>query len=129
MMRIPLLPALLVLPMLAACTGGEGSPAHTNPGLTILAAPGSEFRVALRANQSTGYQWMLVDSAGLGPVRSAGSRYEVPRRDRDRDGAGGTETWTFRALRAGQGLISFVYVGPGEPTAPSDTTRFRVMVR
>ena len=128
MLRIPPRAVLLALAATAAC--GRGEPrAHSDPAQTIQAAPGSDFRVALTSNRGTGYQWVLVDSGGLGPLRSAGASYEVPRRNRDRDGAGGTETWTFHADSAGDGTISLIYVRPWEPTAPADTTRFRVVVR
>jgi predicted secreted protein len=100
----------------------------TNPAETIRTAPGTEFRISLRANRSTGYQWVLVDSAALGPVRVVGTDYRVPRELRDRDGAGGTETWTFNAPAAGQATVSLIHLGPGESAPPRDTTRFRVVI-
>lgn len=122
-------PALLALALAAACDRAADPPAaHTDPAETVRVAPGAEFRLALASNQSTGYQWVLVDSVALGPLRSAGSRYVVPRRSRDRDGAGGTETWTFRADGAGQGTVTLVYMRPGDATTATDTSRFRVVV-
>jgi predicted secreted protein len=69
---------------------------------------------------------VLVDSAALGPLRPVGSSYRMRG---TADGAGGTERWTFRTDGPGNGVISLVYVGPGEKEAPKDTTRFRVRVR
>jgi predicted secreted protein len=124
-----LLPALLALPLAAGCDRAAEPPvAHKDPAETIVVAPGTEFRLALASNRSTGYQWMLVDSVALGPLRSAGSRYEVPRRFRDRDGAGGTETWTFHAEGAGQGTVTLVYMRPGDASTATDTSRFRVVI-
>ncbi|HYR09624.1 MAG TPA: protease inhibitor I42 family protein [Longimicrobium sp.] len=132
---IPLLAALVV----AACSrepravSAEGTytdtTTYTDASQPIHAAAGTEFQITIQSNQSTGYQWVLVDSGGLGPVKSAGTRYVVPRELRDRDGAGGAEWWTFQALRPGQGTISLIHVRPWENTAPKDTTRFRVVVR
>jgi predicted secreted protein len=102
--------------------------AYTDTAETLRAAPGPEFKVVIRSNQSTGYQWVLVDSARLGPVRSAGSVYTVPPELRDRTGTDGAERWTFQALRPGEGTISLIHIRPWENTAPRDTTRFRVIV-
>jgi inhibitor of cysteine peptidase len=133
MNRILAFPALLALAAATACARAEEPraeqpSAHTDPSQTIRVSPGADVRLALRSNQSTGYQWVLVDSAALGPLRSAGSRYAVPRHLRDRDGAGGTETWTFRADGAGQGTVTLVYMRPWEPSTATDTSRFRVVV-
>ena len=121
---------LFLLAVAGACGRGAGSPAaYSDPAQPIQAAAGERFRVALQSNQSTGYQWVLVDSGALGPLRVEGSRYEVPRAFRNRDGAGGTETWTVQALQPGAGTLSLIYVRPWEQAAPRDTTRFRVTVR
>jgi predicted secreted protein len=130
MNRRPVYPALLSLLLLAACARAEPPRprVYSDPAQTIRVTPGARFSVALKSNQSTGYQWVLVDSAGLGPLRSAGARYEVPRELRDRDGAGGTETWSFDASSAGQGTVTLVHMRPWDPTTADDTTRFRVVV-
>jgi predicted secreted protein len=119
---IPLLAALAV----AGCSREPRAVSHespytdtatySDPAKAIRAAPGTEFQISLKSNHSTGYQWVLVDSAG--PVHRVGSRYVVPSALRDRDGAGGTEWWTFRAVHPGEGIISMTYVRPWENTAP-----------
>ena len=131
---IPLLAALVA----AACSrepravNGEGpytdTTTYTDTAQAIRAAPGAEFQVSLKSNQSTGYRWVLADSAALGAVRVVGTDYRVPRELRDRDGAGGAERWTFQALRPGESTVVLTYMGPGQTTAPRDTSRFRVIV-
>jgi predicted secreted protein len=120
--------ALALFAATSACSG-SGNHAHDDPSQPIEARAGSDVTLALKSNQSTGYQWVLVDSAALGPLSLADMSYEVPRRYRDHSGAGGTERWTFRAPTAGQGIVSLVYVRPWEKEVPKDTTRFRVTVR
>ncbi|MET0395346.1 MAG: protease inhibitor I42 family protein [Longimicrobiaceae bacterium] len=124
-MRRTRLPALLLL--LAAASACTRRASYDDPGQVIRARPGTEFELALRSNQSTGYRWVLVDSAALGPLRPAGSGYRVTAGSGD--GAGGVERWTFRAEGTGEGVVTLVYVPPGEGTAPRDTTRFRAIVR
>jgi predicted secreted protein len=120
--------ALLATTSASACSGDDVH-AYDDPSQPIEARAGSDVTLALKSNQSTGYQWVLVDSAALGPLRLAAKSYEVPRHLRDRGGAGGTERWTFRAPAAGEGVVSLIYVRPWEKAVPKDTTRFRVTVR
>ncbi len=124
-MRRTRLPALLLL--LAAASACTRRASYDDPGQAIVARPGAEFDLALRSNQSTGYRWVLVDSAALGPLRPIGSSYRVT--EGSGNGAGGTERWTFRAEGPGEGVVALVYVRPWEGTAPRDTTRFRAVVR
>jgi predicted secreted protein len=119
-------PALLLAAATALAACGS-TPEPTNPAETIRVAAGEQVRLVLRANHSTGFRWMLADSAALGPLRPDGRRYAVPRRLRDRDGAGGAETWTFTALAPGEGTVALIYRRPGEDV-PADSTRFRVVV-
>ena len=72
--------------------------------------------IALKSNQSTGFQWVLVDSAALSPLRFVRKRYVIPRENRDSNGAGGTETWTFSTPEPGQATINLVYKRPWETT-------------
>ena len=123
--------ALLLLSTLAAACGDRepDRPTYDDPTQPIAAASGEEFDLQLVSNHSTGYEWVLVDSTALGPLRVVGSRYAVPRHLRDRDGAGGHEWWTIRSDGPGNGVVSMIYVRPWENEAPKDTTRFRVTVR
>jgi predicted secreted protein len=117
------------LALLAPGACADSREAFSDPSMPIEMARGAEFDIALKSNQSTGYRWVLVDSAALGPLRHVGTAYAIPRRYRDNNGAGGTERWTFATPRPGSGVITLVYVRPWEGTAARDTTRFRVRVR
>jgi inhibitor of cysteine peptidase len=126
----PLAAAILTLSVgsLAAC-GGESRTMFDDATKPVTVGVGSEFDLAMKSNQSTGYQWVLVDSAALGPLRFVSKDYAVPREYRDNNGAGGTERWTFRAPAAGDGVVSLVYKRPWESVPPVDSARFRVTVR
>jgi len=111
----------------AACDSGRET--FTDASRPIEMRRGAEFDIALKSNQSTGYQWVLVDSAALAPVRFVAKKYAVPRSIRNRAGAGGTETWTFAAPDPGQGEIRLVYKRPWETKPPIERATFRVRVR
>ena len=77
--------ALAALLLAAAC---NRRPTFDDPSRPIEVRAGSEFALALKSNQSTGYQWVLVDSAALGPLQLVSKDYSVPRKYRHRNGAG-----------------------------------------
>jgi len=119
--------AAAVTVIAAGC--GTGRETFTDPAMPIEMSRGAEFDIALKSNHSTGYEWVLVDSAALAPLRLVGHGYSVPRANQDRNGAGGTERWTFTTPEPGHAVIALVYKRPGESTAAADSARFRVRVR
>lgn len=128
-MRHAMIVAMLVSVAAACDAGAKGRETFTDPATPIEMARGAEFDIALKSNQSTGYQWVLVDSAALSPLRFVRKSYAVPRRYRDNNGAGGTETWTFATPEPGQATINLVYKRPWENIPPADSASFRVRVR
>jgi inhibitor of cysteine peptidase len=111
---------------LAACSH---RPSFHDPAQPIEVRAGGEFELSLKSNHSTGYEWVLMDSAALGPLRMVAKHYAVPRRYREANGAGGTERWIFRSDGPGNGVIALAYKGPSETVPPTDSARFRVTVR
>ena len=126
MNRINLAPLVVSFGMITACNHRA---TFDDPAQPIEVRAGSEFALALKSNQSTGYQWVLVDSAALGPLQLVSKDYSVPRKYRDRNGAGGTERWIFRAPSSGNGVIALAYKRPFEAQPPADSARFSVTVR
>lgn len=121
---------LVALFTAAAATGAcEHRPSYHDPAQPIEVRAGSEFELSLHSNHSTGYEWVLVDSAALGPLRFVAKHYAIPGRNRGRNGAGGTERWIFSAPSAGNGVISLAYKRPWETKPPAESARFRVTVR
>ncbi|MFL5381399.1 MAG: protease inhibitor I42 family protein [Longimicrobiaceae bacterium] len=115
--------------LFASACGRDSRPTFSDPAQPVEVRAGREFELALKSNQSTGYQWVLVDSAALGPLQLVSKDYAVPREYRDRNGAGGTESWVFRAPSAGSGVISLAYKRPWETIPPAESARFQVTVR
>lgn len=124
------LPLAALVALSAAC-GGSDAPetGHSDPRQPIRVAPGGEFQLVLKSNQSTGYQWILADSLPPGVVTLVSARYQVDPRYAGNNGAGGTERWTFRALAPGRAAIPLVYARPWERNDPADSARFQVTVQ
>lgn len=78
----------------------------------LVLAVGQRATLALRTNPTTGFQWTLTDSAGGTLARDVAPVYVIdpePGGGPVAPGRGGTETWTFRALRPGTGTLRLDY--------------------
>lgn len=100
-------------------------PTPTPSGQQIAVAQGQTFTIALSANPSTGYHWTPTFDAG---ALSLESQTFVSNATPTRlVGVGGTDLFTFQALRAGTTSITFDYVSPGGQTTQS--VNYTVLVR
>lgn len=118
--------ALLVL---AGC-GGDGVKTFDEPEGTIEVQAGEEFRFDLGENPSTGYLWRFTRRPDPSVVRVLGDDFELEEGGEDRDGAGGTRRFTFRAGRPGRTRIAMedVFTGGERGRRPVDTLDVTVVV-
>jgi predicted secreted protein len=101
---------------------------YTNPEKTIRCKAGSTFSIVLDSNPTTGYQWQLADSRDGRLLKFINSRYRASKTDLA--GAGGKETWSFKALSAGQTTIIFEYLRPWEKNKePAKKTVFKINIQ
>lgn len=86
-------------------------PAHKAKEIAL--APGEKLIVDLGSNPTTGYSWVEKpansDSAVLKLVKHERVGPKQPR-----IGAGGSQVWTFEALKAGTATLVFAYSRPWE---------------
>lgn len=95
-------------------------------GTTVTVKVGDVIQVVLRGNPTTGYSWKVVlgeDTAEI--LQQVGEPGYVP--DSSLIGAGGTYTFAFRALSAGEVLLKLEYARPWETVPPLET--FSVTIR
>jgi predicted secreted protein len=92
---------------------------ESDAGRTIDVSRGDRIVIQLRGNRTTGYTWTLA--AGAPDVlTSLGEPAYTPDAARaDTVGAGGVETWSFRASRNGQVDLRFEYRRPWEHDVPA----------
>ena len=110
--------------MVAGLAGCSGSPQPAAPRTLTLADSGSTVQLRagerivarLESNRTTGYGWTWIDSPAVPLVLESGPNYEAPASNAV--GAGGYETFTFRAASTGEGTLSMTYRRPWEPEAP-----------
>lgn len=138
--RLPLLLCLMALALPAAAQtpapppaggplvagGGGGSPAPTPPArIERTVRVGEPFDIRLESNASTGYVWVLEETAssGLKALTPAGERYESPG---IAPGAPGVQVFRFTATTAGPVRIVFTYRRPWAPAATDRTTEAHI---
>lgn len=139
-MTRPFLAALmLAVAMLAACAPKPVPPETALPAEFTLELPqsggrfillqGEDLRIRLPANHSTGYRWTMLNEA---PGVEALSLVSEPRYETEtgRMGAGGFETWHFRATGTGPARLYFTYHRPFETgTAPARQAVYHFEIR
>ncbi|MBN1643735.1 MAG: protease inhibitor I42 family protein [Dehalococcoidales bacterium] len=104
----------ITLLALMACTSApkQVSVDDSHSGKEIKIGVGGTLTVSLSSNQTTGFQWELKEIGDTGLIQKTDSQYEAP--TSGLVGAGGTEIWTFRALKAGTTTITMEYSRPWE---------------
>lgn len=95
-------------------------------GSNVTVRIGDLIKVGLKGNPTTGYTWTAVlDEDSVESLRQVGEPDYVP--DSGLIGAGGTYTFTFRALSAGEAVLKLEYARPWESVPPLET--FSVTLR
>ena len=75
----------------------------------ITVPVGSTITVTLCSNPTTGFQWGEKSQISNAKVLKQTSYKMVPAANTGMAGAPGNEVWTFQALEAGAGTVSFSY--------------------
>jgi inhibitor of cysteine peptidase len=97
-------------------------------GKQVELSVGQTLVVTLASNVTTGYSWSLTENSDETVLSKTGNEYITPQTTLM--GAGGTEKWTFQALKKGTSIISMEYSRPWETdTPPADTFNLTVVVK
>ncbi|UHQ24463.1 protease inhibitor I42 family protein [Lysobacter sp. 5GHs7-4] len=109
---------------LAACTSAGAPAASAERVLTaadsaapVMASVGDVLVVNVEANPSTGYGWIVDTAAAAGTIEQAGEP-SMALSHPGAVGGGGTQTWRFRAVAAGQGELRMDYRRAWEKDVP-----------
>ncbi len=96
--------------------------------LHIVTNAGTTFQVTLKSNPTTGYSWRLGAKPDKRLVTLQGSKFIAPQTKLV--GAGGTEIWTFKALKRGKTKLSLEYARPWEKNIkPVETRLYEVVIK
>jgi len=118
---------VIVIAAVLAATIGSGrsrpsptimnqTPVYTEPGEAIETEAGDKFTIALDSNPTTGYSWDFAEEYDGEVIELIDTRFQPP--ETRLKGAGGTQFWTFRALKAGRTEIALKYFRSWEKDVP-----------
>jgi len=111
MKKLLIVAAVVAIFLVAGCAGGIKT--YTDPEQTINISVNQEFIIALDSNPTTGFTWHRSHDATI--LELIEKTYE-PSEEAEQGliGAGGTEYFRFKALKAGKTEITMVYKRPWE---------------
>ena len=118
---------VVLVSCLAAGCGAEVK-AYSDPDQTIEVNAGTQFDVfiSLESNPTTGYSWVPVYNQD--ELALVDEDYQQDENSQGLVGAGGTQTFRFKALKSGQTQITMSYQRSWEPS-PIQTKVFNVDVK
>ena len=119
----------LALAFFSGCGTKEAQATQADNGRQITLQPGEVMTITLESNLTTGYGWQVlkIDDAVLVQVgdptyvQSPGSTGLV--------GAGGTESFRFKAVASGETSLELGYMRPWESVPPIETYSVQVVVQ
>ena len=116
------LTSVLAVSLIAGCAGIT---TYTDPSQTINATVNGEFAIALDSNPTTGYSWNVSYDASLLSLEK--EKYQPSEKEPGLVGAGGTQYYQFKALKAGSTEINLTYLRSWEEE-PIDQKVFTVEI-
>lgn len=90
---------------------------------------GEVFNIKLRANHTTGYEWMLTEELDNAIIEFVDKEYISNKAPKGMTGVGGYEIWRFKALKKGTMDLKMKEARPWDPSGPvSVSLAFKVVV-
>lgn len=128
MKKILFLFALSAL-MLASCRGGGRDDIFqiSDPARQLEAAAGSEFKIVIESNPTTGYHWELMEELDGSIVEFVSKDYRPD--EPVTTGSGGVDVWIFKAIAAGEAQIVLGYYPPSLGEEAEQVVTFSLIVK
>lgn len=99
----------------------------------ITIKKGEHFEITLDSNPTTGFSWMLAEDLDASMIEEIDNVYGSKASDNDKNpplvGAGGIETWTFKALATGESTIKMKYCQPFDASNPVEEKTILVKIQ
>lgn len=128
-----LVPALIFLLIsIAGCFRESAVKVELASDSAVELRPAEALEISIASNPTTGYTWDIADFEGSEVLAVAGEpRYmSDPQKDPGIVGSGGSQIFSFKALKKGEAKLVFEYTRPWEKnTAPARKYTVRVIVR
>lgn len=94
---------------------------------------GEDFEITLDSNPTTGFSWALAEDLDAKMIEEIDNVYGSNNSDDNNNtplvGAGGIETWTFKALDKGEATIKMKYCQPFDANNPTEVKTIIVKIQ
>ena len=121
----------ILLMFAAGCkTTGEYHSQLTMPdsGRILTLKPGDTFRIALRSNPTTGFNWIEAGKTDTDVIRLTAKRFVSAQKQQNLDGAPGKTEFIYQAVGPGETEIRLNYKRSWETVVPDTTFRLKILV-
>jgi len=119
----------LALALFSGCgTHGARITAADN-GRQIILSSGDMMTLTLESNPTTGYSWQVLAIDNRVLIQDGDPEYKSDSGSDGAVGAGGTETFRFKAVGAGGTSVELGYMRPWEDVPPIETFSLQVVVQ
>ena len=118
----------LVLALFSGCGTNGISLTDADNGKQIALQPGDILTVTLESNPTTGYSWQVMELNQGILVQDGDPEYKQSPGSEGMVGAGGTETFRFKAVGSGETSLGLGYMRPWESVPPIETFTLQVSV-
>ena len=108
----------LALALFSGCGANGTRITDADNGKQISIKPGDVVTVTLESNPTTGYSWQVMEIDNAILIQDGDSEYKQSSGSDGLVGAGGTETFHFRAVGNGNASLELGYMRPWESVPP-----------
>lgn len=118
----------LILALFSGCGANGTHLTGADNGKQISLKTGDIFTVTLDSNVTTGYSWQVTELDQAVLVQEGEPEYKQAPGSEGSVGAGGTETFRFKAVGSGTTSLGLGYMRPWESEPPVETFVIQVEV-
>ena len=119
----------LILALFSGCGTNVTSLTDADNGRQITVKSGDVVTVTLVSNPTTGFSWQVMEIDNAILVQDGEPEYKQSPGSEGLVGAGGTETFRFKAVGTGETKLGLGYMRPWESVPPIETFNIQVAVQ
>ena len=119
----------MVMALFSGCGAKGANLTETDNGKQNTVKPGDVITLTLNSNPTTGYSWQVMEIDNAVLAQQGDPEYKQASGTEGLVGAGGTETFHFKASGAGSVTLKLGYMRPWESVPPVDVFTIQVVVQ
>ena len=119
----------LALALFSGCGTNEAIITDSGNGRQITVKTGDVVTVSLDSNPTTGYSWQVIEIDNTVLIQDGDPEYKQDAGSAGLVGAGGTETFRFKATGSGETSLKLGYRRPWENVPPIENFSVKIVVQ